>query len=404
MSIVLEEWSIRASRLLLQLSTPYGIKASLSAEANYAAIFTRDAVMAGIVGLLAGDKQIADSFRSTLQHLKELQGKNGQIASNYTIVDGKVSRVSYGALSPKIDAATWYLTGVGLGVRHGLLQAAEWTQSVQQVINLLDSLEYNNRHLIYIAEGGNWADEYVYEGYILYDQLLRFWGLQLAGRIWAEPAWQDKAARIADTIFRNYAPGQPEHPEASGAYHPVAYARRPAQHGTYFYTSFSPGGYNDVFDLAANSLLCLLHPGKPEIRAGLDWINRHFLLENKLPPAFYPIIRPGHPKWDELSNFYLFSFKNQPGHYHNGGIWLIWLGWLALALRINQHHEGLENLARIVESALTQSPDFAFEEYWDGEQSQAGGTRQMAYSATGLLMLRHALLSTDLSTSFTYLL
>src|SRR5512140_3583304 len=72
-----------AVMLLHSLSGPRGIRASASSHANYAAVFARDAVMAGIAGLLIEDPAISLGLRRTLEHLRDLQGPEGQIASNY---------------------------------------------------------------------------------------------------------------------------------------------------------------------------------------------------------------------------------------------------------------------------------------------------------------------------------
>ena len=69
--------------LLRALATPQGILASRSAVANYAAVFARDAIMAGVAGLAVGDEQIVTGLRRTLEQLRTLQGPQGQIASNF---------------------------------------------------------------------------------------------------------------------------------------------------------------------------------------------------------------------------------------------------------------------------------------------------------------------------------
>ena len=73
----------QAVALLRALSGPDGIQASLDAAAtpNYRAVFTRDAVMAGVAGLLLDDPTITTSFVRTLEHLRDLQGAEGQIPS-----------------------------------------------------------------------------------------------------------------------------------------------------------------------------------------------------------------------------------------------------------------------------------------------------------------------------------
>lgn len=135
--------------------------------------------MAGIAGLLIGDATISEGLVRTLHHLRELQGAEGQVASNYELHAHQPARVSFGTLAPRIDAATWYLIGVALCARAGVFDPAPFRDSVRSVVRLLAGLEYNGRHLMIIPPGGNWADEYVYEGYILYDQVLRAWGLRM---------------------------------------------------------------------------------------------------------------------------------------------------------------------------------------------------------------------------------
>jgi hypothetical protein len=90
-----------AVELLRALTGPDGIRASLSTTANYQAVFTRDAVMAGVAGLLAGDEAVAAGLVRTLSRLHELQGAEGQIASNYLVQADGAMRVSFGTLAPR---------------------------------------------------------------------------------------------------------------------------------------------------------------------------------------------------------------------------------------------------------------------------------------------------------------
>jgi len=166
---------VEAVALLRELCGPNGIHASRAATANYRAIFARDAVMAGIAGLMIGDDAITAGLVRTLERLHALQGPEGQVASNFEIREGEEPHVSFGTLAPRFDAATWYLVGIALAARAGAIDPARYRVSVRAVVHLLNALEYNGRHLIYVPAGGNWADEYIYDGYILYDQVLRAW-------------------------------------------------------------------------------------------------------------------------------------------------------------------------------------------------------------------------------------
>ena len=54
--------------------------------------------------------------------------------------------------------------------------AEEKLPQLKKCLSLLDSWEFNNRGFVYVPRSGDWADEYILEGYVLYDQLLRLMG------------------------------------------------------------------------------------------------------------------------------------------------------------------------------------------------------------------------------------
>ena len=363
--------------LLHALSGPHGIRASLSSNANYAAVFTRDGVMAGIAGLLLDDPLITRSLVSTLEHLRDCQGPEGQIASNYALGDGTAPRVSFGTVVPRIDAPLWYLIGVGLAARCGVLDPLAFRESVDAVVRLLDALEYNGRHLIYVPAGGDWADEYMYEGYILHDQVLRAWALRLAGETFGRRLWLDKAREIALAI--------------GAAFRRPGTAGRTASEGEYPIAAFTPTRVFDVFDLATCSLLGVSGIVPVMSEPALDWIGARYLAQGGLPPVFDPVVNEGDPDWAALQRYQLHGFRNRPHEYHNGGIWPIWLGWLALALALTERRESLDQLAGAAACVISASDAYEFTEYFHGQSGVALGTPHMAYSATGIVFLDVAL-------------
>lgn len=359
-----------AVTLLRTLSGADGIHASLTQTANYRAVFTRDAVMAGIAGLMLDDSVITRAFARTLECLREMQGPEGQIASNYVRRRGEPDRISFGSVVPRIDATTWYLLGVALALRTGVVERTAFERSIRSAVRLLDAVEYNGRHLIYIPPGGNWADEYVYDGYILSDQVLRSWALRALGAVLEQSAWIDKAARVAAAIAAGYWPeGRPQ------AY-PLA--------------AFSPVAQRGVFDLAACTLLATSGIEARRAARALDWIADRFLGQAQLPPAFHPVIEEGDPDWPALERYHLYQFRNRPHEYHNGGIWPVWLGWLGLALARAGRRQALARLREEVGRALHSRSSFRFHEFLHGTTLTPGGTPDMAYTATGMVFLRLA--------------
>jgi len=284
--VTMMNWLEKSSDLLRAACTSWGVKASLINKDNYAGVFTRDAAMAGIAGLLLKDDIIISGFVNTVNQLKSLQGAQGQIPSNFRVENDEISQVSFGTLSPKIDACTWYLISVGLLINSGHIEKAVYNKSVEKTIHLLEGIEYNGKHLMYIPKGGNWADEYIYEGYILYDQVLRIWGLELLANIYGNIIWYDKAKAIKETIQKSYK--NEEKP--------------------YYHSSFYPGGIFNQFDLAAHCISGLvLNKSDDFFDNTLNWISETFLKADKLPPAFHPVIDEGDADWNTLSKFYFIT-------------------------------------------------------------------------------------------------
>lgn len=356
--------------LLRDLCSAQGIHASRATTANYRAVFARDAVMAGVAGLLMRDAAITAGLVRTLEHLRQLQGPEGQIASNFEMRDAG-PHVSFGTLAPRIDAATWYLVGIGLAARAGAIEPAAWRDSAERAIHCLNALEYNGRHLLYVPTGGNWADEYIFEGYILYDQVLRAWALRLLAATYGERSWRQKSEHIADAISERYFASEKVSPQ-----HPIA--------------AYTPVRRFEMFDLAACALLAVSGIAPQRANQALAWIDQAFLQQGRLPPAFDPVIEEGDPDWAPLRRYHLHEFRNRPHEYHNGGIWPIWLGWLALGQAQAGRHGDLPRLRREMLRALGEAPSFAFEEYLHGRTGAAAGTPHMAYTATGILFLHLA--------------
>ena len=122
----------------------------------------------------------------------------------------------------------------------------------------------------------------------------------------------------------------------------------------------------------------------------LEWIDERFLARGELPPAFHPVIDETHADWPALRRYHLHGFRNRPHEYHNGGVWPIWLGWLALGLSRTGRAAELDRLRHLANARIASRTDFAFDEYVHGLTGTPGGVTQMAYSATGLVFLELA--------------
>jgi glycogen debranching enzyme len=380
-----------------------GFTASVCRDRNYRRIWSRDGVVTGLAALGSGEQDLIDTFRHTLLSLGQHQGPHGEIPSNVDLDSG---RVSYGGTAGRVDADLWFVIGCGqywratgdrafLTLVHPLLERVRY---------LLGAWELNNRGLLYVPQTGDWADEYVHSGYVLYDQLLylqaqrELLAMRRAVNGQSDPELEQKAVRLRRMIRANF--WFSEEPDPHDIYHPVLHERGRTAFGhcagKRWLPYFAPQGYGYRFDAFANVLASLLGVADSAQRQAVDRYIAEEVVDGALPllPAFHPVITPRDEDWEELQVTFSYTFKNRPYEYHNGGLWPMITGFYAADLAAR----GETGAARRFLDAVCRADglgfdgeDWAFPEFVHGRTLSAGGARQMAWSAAGLLIADQAL-------------
>jgi hypothetical protein len=388
----------RALALVRECATPDGFVASPTEIGNYRRVWARDGVMLGLAALACGDSELIETARRTLQTLADHQGPHGEIPSN---VDPQAARISYGGTAGRVDADLWFVIGSGEYWQatgddrflEGLLPVLE------KVRFLLGAWEFNNRGLIYTPLTGDWADEYLHNGYVLYDQLLYLQAQRTLARIHAavhgstDHALVDRISRLAHLVRANYwFDGETT---AEDAYHEVLYrkGREAASHcaGRHWLPYFSPGGYGYRFDALANILVSLLGLADDDRRDRVDRFIADEAVDPSLPllPAFHPVIEPVDADWEHLQMMFSYTFKNHPYEYHNGGLWPMVTGFYVADLAARGRHDAARRYLDAVHRANAVSMDgapWAFPEYLHGQTFAPGGTRHQGWSAAGAII------------------
>lgn len=386
----------RARSVLHQMVTTRGIIASSTEVANYRRVWARDSVIAGLGGLVARDETAMEGLKNSVNLLAQHAGKLGQIPSNVNFDEqGEQIEVSYGGLAGRIDAIPWYIIGV---CHYGLAkQDEEFLNSHREVIEkglrLMEFWEFNSRGLVYMPQGGDWADEYIFHGYVLLPQLLRLWALQLYGEVFTESSVQETVSSLRRLIEVNYWPLE-ENIGDSYVYHPHAFERilEGRQEVHRFEASFNPTGYSRQFDFLGNAIAVLLKLGTAEQREKLLDDGQQIIstLMLKICPAFWPPIFEGEPEWHGLSAHYRDKFSNFPFHYHNGGSWPMVSGWWGAALLAENRRTGAEQLLQSLQFANSLGNDDAtweFNECFSSLTGEPQGTTPCAWSASAPLLL-----------------
>lgn len=387
----------RSLEMLRLCLSPAGFLASPDDNQNYARVWARDGMITGLAALASGEADLVAGMHRTLLTLAQHQGPHGEIPSNVSL-DGK--QVSFGKLVGRVDALFWYVIGACAYGR--LTNDSRFKKAARPVVEralfLAGCWEFNNRGFLYTPLSGNWADEYIQQGYVLSDQLLYQLALHGAGTLFAKEEWLAKAAFLKQLLAFNYWP-KPALQHDPLIYHPHAYQALVEQlkKPLHWLPAFSPASYQLYFDGLAHALALLGDLGDGEQRQRTESYVQALegKVGNPLLPAFWPVIQLGTPEWHMLELNHLYGqIKNQPYMYHNGGLWPVLSGLYAVGLARHglqhraQHLLQAINEANALGSAGTQ---WEFAEYHHTLTYQPLGTKYMAWSAAAGVLAHQAL-------------
>lgn len=380
---------LKAIELLQKVSSSEGFLASANNISNYKRVWARDGVICGLAALASGDEKLIDTFRNTLETLAKNQHKNGTIPSN-VMTNGDEVEVSYGGLAGRVDAVTWFIIGICQYAYYKKEKSfvGKYIFEIEKCLQLLEAWEFNNKHLLYVPLSGNWADEYITDGYVLYDQLLRIWALKSYNHFAKQEALTTKIQNITNQIEINFTPSS-----TGEKYHERAYEEVNIQN--YMPCSFSPAGYKSPFDAFANSLALMLNIGtenfQNSIVAYFEKLQKQMLLQ--LIPAFWPPIDENDLDWNLLKNNCKYEFRNFPNEFHNGGSWPMVNGFYGLALLSKQKNDEAIALLDSINSANAVE-NYSFYENFNSQTRKPNGVPYCAWSAAATVMLHQSINTT----------
>jgi len=368
--------------LLTAARSDKGFLASATDVTNYKRIWARDGMICGLAALLTGESSLIDTFRATIATLAENQHELGHIPSNINYVDPhKEPEVSYGGLAGRVDTIAWFIIGACnyADVTGDDKFFETMLPHMYKGLQLLEAWEFNNADLIYVPRSGNWADEYITEGHIFYDQVLRLWAMRCLTSLRPDERLDSKILKVTTLIGQNYSAGRSE-----SSYHPLAY--KSLTEDRYWVASVSPSGYQTMYDALGNSIALMLELGQDRFRESVTAYCEKLRnkLDLKLLPAFWPPITPDHKDWDALQDNCKYGFRNHPYEFHNGGTWQMVNGFYALAIAADKPAIAKDVLNHI--SELNAVEDHAYYENFNTKTGDATGVRYCTWSAAGEIL------------------
>ena len=376
----------KAIALLHEVSTENGFLASAENTSNYKRVWARDGIICGLAALASGDEKLIATFKNTLETLAQHQHKMGTIPSNVFFSEDKIE-VSYGGLAGRVDAVTWFVIGVCQYVYYtnDIAFLEKNKVAIEKCLSLLDAWEFNNKHLLYVPLSGNWADEYITDGYVLYDQLLRIWALRSYNHFAKETQLSEKIVNIKNQVEVNFQPNTIGEKFHERAYNELDFKG-------YMPCSFSPSGYKTNFDAFANSLAVILNIGTDAMQNSILHHATTLASETKLGlvPAFWPPIFERDEHWNLLKNNCKYEFRNFPYEFHNGGSWSMLNGFLGLALLSKSETKKATTILNKIQDANALG-NYSFYENFNTNTEAPNGVSFCAWSAAAEVLLQQSL-------------
>lgn len=293
---------------------------------GYPEPYTRDLLIAALGILASGNELLLRSLRRVLATLALNQSPRGQIPS---LVHDPEDR---GAS----DTTPLFLLVLGM-FRRFTGEAEFLLEPAAKALQWMDYQGIEDRPLVGQQPTSDWRDEQWVLGQGLYVNALVHGYLKILGL-------EERAA-----VFRIEANRE----DGRG----FATAGQPT-YALWFYKVLR----DTRCDLLGNSLAILTGLADPaRAREMVVWIEARCVelrasgeLVLDLPPCLFPFVQPTDPDWHPR-----YAIYNQPGHYHNGGVWPFVCGFYIAALVAAGHHqlaqEKLRALTALVQ-VVRQSP------------------------------------------------
>jgi hypothetical protein len=329
---------------------------------GYPEPYTRD-LMLSILGIAVSmNKKLLDSIQKVLETLAKNQTQNGHIPS---LVHDKEDR---GAS----DTTPLFLMGVGI-FRKVTDNSAFLEEAVKKALTWMEYQSPSDRYLIAQQPTSDWRDEQWVIGYGLFVNTIVYSYLRLLGM-------HERAGLVKREMDRFTVTG--------GSMHKHVHEGLKVKYKPYYAFWSYKILHNERFDLLGNSLAILTGIASPtRAEEMISWIEEECeSMKQKgdlvldLPPNFFPFVRVDDPEWTPR-----YALYNNPGEYHNGGIWPFVCGFYVAALvaarKYRLAEEKLLALTKIIKISTQKNLDFGFNEWLKAQDGKPMGQDWQTWSA-----------------------
>ncbi|MBU0478321.1 amylo-alpha-1,6-glucosidase [bacterium] len=329
---------------------------------GYPEPYTRDLLISSFGILATKNEKLIKSMKRVLETLAKNQSPLGHIPS---LVHDSEDRGSS-------DCTPLFLIGVGLW-RQVMNEPDFLEDAVRKSVTWMEYRSPTNRIMVSQLPTSDWRDEQWVLGYGLFVNTLVYIYLKLFGL-------NERAGILKKHMTRFTVKDDKQNRHV----HEGLMLRSKPYYAIWSYKIYR----SERFDLLGNSLAILSGIAQPSrAKKLISWIEAECKamtdrgeLAVDLPPNFFPYIKEEDPDW-------MLRYKkyNQPGEYHNGGIWPFVCGFYIAALvsagMLNLAKRKLLSLAKLVKQTREAKTEFGFNEWHRAQDGTPRGQNWQSWSA-----------------------
>jgi len=329
---------------------------------GYPEPYTRDMMISSLGILISGKAKLINSLRRVLETAGRNQSRLGHIPS---LVHDPTDRGSS-------DCTPLFLMAVGIFRRvtgeHNFLDDA-----VKKAMVWIEYQSPSDGVMVDQLPTSDWRDEQWVLGHGLFVNTIVYTYLHLLGQ-------HERATKLREMMGRFTIKGDRQNRHV----HEGLRLRHKPYYALWSYKVYR----SERFDLLGNSLAILSGiASSSRAKDLITWIEtecrtlrKNEELAGQLPPNLFPYIKPGDPDWMPRYEKY-----NQPGQYHNGGIWpficSFYVAALVAAGRQQLAEKKLLALTELVRPARAAQVEFGFNEWHRAQDGQPSGQDWQSWSA-----------------------
>ncbi|MGK0186339.1 MAG: hypothetical protein ACI9R3_002122 [Verrucomicrobiales bacterium] len=329
---------------------------------GYPEPYTRDLMIASLGYCVSGEPKLMRALRRTLEALAKNQTTRGHIPSLAHDADDRGAS----------DTTPLFLFGLG-NYRRTSGELDFLDEAAQKALIWMQYQSPDDRIMVGQLPTSDWRDEQYVAGYGLYVNAIVYAYLVEFDQI-------EDALTLRGLMNRLEVIGKSKNPHV----HEGLVAPHKPYFSLYSYKVF----HSHRFDLLGNCLAILTGVGSPSrSRRLISWVEAECEsmrnsgdLAGELAPNLFPFILPEHPDWQPR-----YEEFNQPGNYHNGGVWPFICGFHIAACvaagRIGLARRKLESLTELVKPWHENEAEWGFNEWSKAQTGKPSGRDWQTWSA-----------------------